>query len=265
MKISKIFHLDKTQYELDFVDIDPSIDTPLFLDPYYISKCDFPFAVNAHATLRSYFEFLLALLRSKKLRQAEELFSHLGENNDVCLGMSRGKPSGHGMGPEDTTAIFKELLKSRAVKTGIMADIEDFRIFVPNVDKDKVSDMTANIIRKHLIEYTKEQCELHGIQLTLSVPSGMYWDAKRRMWNNQYTERLVVEEKPILLVPKRIVSFTDKYTPFEYKQHFVLNFLQHENLKLHTSLVRKYKNGEEYVTKKKYLRKRRYNRQGIPC
>ena len=71
MKISKIFHLDKTQYELDFVDIDPSIDTPLFLDPYYISKCDFPFAVNAHATLRSYFEFLLALLRSKKLRQAD--------------------------------------------------------------------------------------------------------------------------------------------------------------------------------------------------
>lgn len=250
MKISKIFSLNKTQYELDFVDIDPSVDTPLFLDPYYISKCDFPFAIGAHATLRSYFEFLLALLRGKKVRQAEELFSHLGENNDVCLGMSRGKPNGHGMGPEDTAAIFKELLTSRAVRTGVMEDIEDFRIFVPNVDKDKVSDMTANIIRRHLIEYTKEQCELHGIPLTPSVPSGMYWDAQNRMWDNQYTERLVVEGKPILLVPKRIVSFTDKYTPSEYKQHFVLNFLQHENLQLHTSLVRKYKNGEEYVTKK---------------
>ena len=250
MKISKIFSLNKTQYELDFVDIDPSVDTPLFLDPYYISKCDFPFAIDAHATLRSYFEFLLALLRGKKVRQAEELFSYLGENNDVCLGMSRGKPNGHGMGPEDTAAIFKELLTSRAVRTGVMEDIEDFRIFVPNVDKDKVSDMTANIIRRHLIEYTKEQCELHGIPLTPSVPSGMYWDAQNRMWDNQYTERLVVEEKPILLVPKRIVSFTDKYTPSQYKQHFVLNFLQHENLQLHTSLVRKYKNGEEYVTKK---------------
>ena len=142
------------------------------------------------------------------------------------------------MGPEDTAAIFKELLTSRAVKTGIMEDIEDFRIFVPNVDKDKVSDMTANIIRRHLIEYTKEQCELHGIPLTPSVPSGMYWDAQKRMWDNQYIERLVVEGRPILLVPKRIVSFTDKYTPSEYKQHFVLNFLQHENLQLHTKAAR---------------------------
>ena len=51
-------------------------------------------------------------------------------------------------------------------------------------------------------------------------------------------------------MPKRIVSFTDKYTSTEYRQHFVLNFLQNENLRLQTSLVQKYKNGEEYVTKK---------------
>lgn len=217
MKISKLFNLEKSQYELDFVDIDPDIDTPLFLDPYYISKCDFPFAAEAHRTIRSYFEFLLALLKGKKHQRAEELFSYLGESNDICMGMSTGMPSGHGMGPEDTKAIFAQLLKSRAIKTGIMEDIEDFRIFVPNVDKDKVSDMTANIIKIHLIQYTIEQCELHGIPLTQNVPSGMFWDPDKRLWDNLYVPRLVINEKPILLVPKRIVSFTDKYTPNEYR------------------------------------------------
>ena len=129
MKISKIFNLGKTQYELDFVDIDPNIDTRLFLDPYFISRCDFPFAIEAHATLRSYFEFLLALLRGNNIKKAEEVFSYLGETNDVCLGMSHGKPRGHGMGPSDTEVIFEQLLKSRAISSGVMEDIEDFRRF----------------------------------------------------------------------------------------------------------------------------------------
>lgn len=250
MRISKQFGLNKSQYELDFVDIDPAIDTPLFLDPYFISKCDFPFAYEAHSTLKSYFDFLLALLRSGEISQAEELFSYLGESNDVCMGMSRGRPQGRGMGPEDTEAIFKELLKSHAIKSGVMEDIEDFRIFVPNVDKDKVSDMTANIIKRHLIEYTIDQCNLHNIPLFDNVPSGMYWDSKKLNWNNKYTQRLVIDERPILLVPKRIVSYADKYTSNEYRQHFILNYLQNENLRLQTSLVKKYKDGRKYVTKK---------------
>ena len=81
VKISELFDLKKSQYELDFVDINPDIDTPLFLDPYYISKCEFPFAVCAYESIRSYFEFLLALLKGKRIEQARELFSHLGESN----------------------------------------------------------------------------------------------------------------------------------------------------------------------------------------
>lgn len=250
MKISKLYNLNKTQCELDFVDIDPNSDVPLFLDPYYISKCEFPFAISAYESIRSYFEYLFALLRGNKKRQAEELFSFLGENNEICMGMSYGKPQGHGMGPKDTDKIFKELIQSKALHSGLMEDIEDFRIFVPNVDKDKVSDMVANIIKLQLIEYTKQQCELHNIPLKKNVPSGMYWDKKNKRWDNKYVDRLVIKDKPILLVPKRIVSYSDKYTTQEYKQHFVLNYLQNEHLSLGTSLVQKRKNGNKYVTKK---------------
>lgn len=156
------------------------------------------------------------------------------------------------MGPTDASKILKSLKDSPALRTGIMEDIEDFRIFVDNVDKDKISDMTANIIKKQLIEYTQAQCVVWGIGLTPSVPSGYYWDRAIQSWNNIYTEMLVVDNRKILLVPKRIVSFSTEYTPQKYMQHFVLNFMQHEQLRLNGPLVqtRKDKKRTPYVTKK---------------
>lgn len=250
MKISQHFSLNKTQYELDFIDIDTDKDTPLFLDPYYISKCDFPFAREAHNSLRTFFEYLLLLLKNNKIQKAKEIFSYLGESNDICLGMSKGHPEGKGMGPTDAIKIFEQLKDSKALASGIMEDIEDLRLFVPNIDKDKVSDMTANIVRKQLLKYTHEQCELLGIPLQDNVPSGNYWNSKTLQWEQEYTYRLIVNEKPILLVPKRIVTFSSKYTSSDYRQHCVLNFLQSNHLKINSNLVQKRNNGDRFVTKK---------------
>ncbi len=252
MKISRLFGIQKTQHELDFVDVDIDVDTPLFLDPYFIAKNDFPIALDAHLSLRSYFECLLCALREQRIDEARDLFSYLGESNEICLGFSKTKPQGKGMGPSDATRIFKSLRESYALHTGIMEDIEDFRIFVENVDKDKMSDMTANIIKKQLIEYTQSQCRLWGIPLTPDTPSGYFWESTTQSWENHYTDMLVADGRKILLVPKRIVSFSTEYTPSQYTQHFVLNFLQNEQLRLNGPLVqrRKDKSGTEYVTKK---------------
>ena len=42
LKISEVLNLNKSQFELDFIDIDIENDIPLFIDPVYISKANTP-------------------------------------------------------------------------------------------------------------------------------------------------------------------------------------------------------------------------------
>lgn len=258
MNISEYFQLGKTQYELDFIDINLSSDIPLFIDPYYLGTCEFPWAVDANRTLENFFSLLLTYLQSEQYDEAHYIFSHLHEPNETRLGLSKNKPQGRGVGPKDTERIFENLLRSKAIKSGVVEDIEDFRIFVPGIDKDKMSDLTTNIIKKHLVDYTINQCKLWNIPLSAEVPSGFYWDRNNQKWKNDYVETLVIDGQKILFVPKRIASYSKEYTPQKYLQHFVLNFLQDEHLSKDSHLVQVRRNRKgviikKYVTKKSIL------------
>ncbi|AUD05950.1 PTS lactose/cellobiose transporter subunit IIA [Spirosoma pollinicola] len=249
MKISDHFSLKKTQAELDFVDIDTKADLPIFLDPFFLSIRNDNWSIEATLTLRSFFQQLIDLIRENNFEDAKILFQNLHEPNSTCLGMSKGNPSGNGVGEGDTVNIYESLLESKAIQTGLIQDIEDNILFVDKFGKDKLSDMTTNIIKKHLIDYTQSQCNLHSIPLTAGVPSGYFWSRQENDWVAEHTNMLIIDNKPILLISKGVVSFSKAYTPDKYMTHFVLNFLQNEHLKLNSALVKKRKNGTRYVTK----------------
>lgn len=89
------------------------------------------------------------------------------------------------------------------------------------------------------------------IPLIDSVPSGSYWDERNLCWTNIYSKMLVADGHKFILVPKRLVSYSKEYTSEKYTQHFVLNFLQNEQLRMNTSLIKeRVKSKEKYVTKK---------------
>ncbi len=133
-------------------------------------------------------------------------------------------------------------------------------MFVNQFDKDKLSDMTTNIIRRHLINYTINQCRLHSIPLVDGIASGMYWNPQYLRWEAEHLPHLVINHQKILLVPKAIVSFKKEYTAQKYYQHFVLNFLQNEHLRLNSALVQQRANGVKYVTKKSIAERNPYSK-----
>jgi hypothetical protein len=250
MKISQLFELEKSQAELDFIDIDTKRDTPLFLDPFFLSKRSDPWSMRATRALQSFFQTLIDLIKAEKKSEARKLFEHLHEPNATCLGLSSADPEGKGVGSGDSEKIFINLINSKAIQSGLLQDIEDNILFVENFGKDKLSDMTTNIIKKHLIEYTQNQCQLHGVPLTANIVSGYFWNTESQQWDTEYTDMLVVEDRPILLIPKGIVSFSKEYTPGRYYRHFILNFLQKQALDIKSALIRHYRDGTPYVNKK---------------
>jgi hypothetical protein len=224
------------------------------LDPYFLGQRTDDWSVAASRTIRDFFQRFLTLIRAGKEAEAYDLFTHLNEPNETRLGLSRGRPQGRGVGAGDSKLIFESLKKSKAVQSGLVEDLEDCRLFVDGIDKDKTSDMVTNIIRKHLLEYTQSQCRNFGISLT-TAPTGFMWDPSTHQWTTGYDEMLIVNGQSILMVPKAVVSYSEAYTPQRYHQHFILNFLQHEQLRLGTALVerRVLKNGDvkRFVTKKR--------------
>jgi hypothetical protein len=249
VRISQHFKTGKQQPELDFVDIDVNADIPLFLDPYFLANRIDQWSLKASSTIRNYFQTLIDKLR-KDDNSASGLLSWLHEPNETCLGLSKGRPRGRGVGKYDIANLYASLSKSKAVKTGVVSDIEDCHIFVDGVGKDKLSDMTTGIIRRHLIDYTQNQAKLNGIPLTNGVPSGYFWDTSLGRWNNIHTEMLIINNRKILLVPKGVVSFSSGYTPEKYYNKFILEYLQNDFQSLRPVLIQERKDGTKYVTKK---------------
>ncbi len=186
MRISRHFVLNAEQPELNFVDIDVAKDTRLFIDPYLLASSEDPWSIEASGTIKSFFGFFLGLLYGGEREAARELFDQLHEPNETCLGMSRKKPQGRGVGEQDAQRIFDSLAESQAARTGLLHDLEDCRVFVKGIGKDKASDMSTNIIRRHLIEYTIDQCRIWDMPLRSDSPSGFCWNADNRSWETGY-------------------------------------------------------------------------------
>jgi hypothetical protein len=95
---SEAFNLPVGHAGLDFVDIDLSTDMPLFIDPYAIQIRQDHWSDQCGDHIRSFFNTLLDALRADDRGRAAHLLSHLHEPNETHFGVSRGAPSGRGVG-----------------------------------------------------------------------------------------------------------------------------------------------------------------------
>lgn len=184
---SQAFRLNKTQAELDFVDVPLHTDISLFLDPFALSQRVDRWSQECHATLLGFFQRVVDSIRSRRHEEARELLSHLREPNETRLGLSSGRPQGTGIGNFQADQIYEALRDSAAVATGFLSSLEECELMIDGIGRDKISDLTTNVIRGHLVEYTAQQCRLHDVPLQ-SVPIASRFDRNRMEWLSGYVD-----------------------------------------------------------------------------
>ena len=256
-RFSDYYKLGKSQYELDFVDVPINRgDVPLFIDPYVISKRPDLWSFECHNMIVSYFQEIVNSIRGNREDDTMRLLDGLHEPNQTRFGLSVGEnPRGRGIGRGQARFLYFALSESTAVRTGFIKDLEECELLIEGIGRDKISDITTNIIRHKLIEYTQEQCDLLGVPVRRVTGGGAIWDRENKEWKEEYTDLPMCHGKSIILVPRSIARRSTELDNAEYYRHFVLEHIQREHLSANSSLVRTLKGGIKRPPYKKDLEK----------
>ncbi len=255
-RFSEYFSIGLTQHEIDFVDISTDIDTSVYVDPYAIEIRNDVWSSTASDYLRTFFSEVLEALRKGSDSKARHLMSHLKEPRETCLGVSRSGSGGRGIGDIQAKQLIDAIKKSQAFETGLLSDLSEMSLYIEGVDRDKVSDLTTNVIRKLLVNYTQEQCQLFGIE-TKPYSGPPMWNNERKDWESRFIELPYIGEQAIILVSKYIVRRKLSLDSQEFYNKQITDFLVAEHERANSSLAKtiKKKQGKRIIEEKKVYKK----------
>lgn len=239
---SEHFSLNKTQDELDFLDIYANQDIPLFLDPYGISAMGSKWGQECESQIATYFQYLIDSIQKGDKRTIQKLLNALHEVNEVSLGYSANQPEGRGIGPKQAKEIQQAFENSQAAKSGDIKDIADCALLIPGINRDKISDITANILKRELILFTQKQCKIYSIPMK-KVAVNNAFDYNTFSFTSFYTELPVINEKAKILLPLSSVRQDPQLSKEKYYRNFVLEYLKAEHSHAGDSLAVVLKNG----------------------
>lgn len=248
--LSTALSLGASQTFLDFVDVPVNRDIPLFADPFPLTCFPSGWAKRANNQIIDFFSEVLELVQQQKRSQVIELLSAPGEAADAHFGYSMRTSSRRGIGKIKAEKMAHALFKSEAAHTGLLTSLSELDLFVDGIADDNISDLTLNILRHLLIEYTESQLDNLDIEGTLIVNAGFGWDHERKQWSPGRGRFPICDNERILLVPKFLVRRKVALNPQNFYQHWMLNYIVREHESLGTSFVKVFKNGKRRVLKK---------------
>ncbi len=243
-KFTEYFKLPEGRY--DFLDIYAYQDIPLFLDPFGLSAMRDTWSKECENQIATYFQYLLDSINRGDKKTVAKLLNALHEVDEIALGYSANQPSGRGIGKVQAMEIQSAFESSEAAKSGDIKDIADCALLIPGISRDKISDITANILKKKLIEFTQTQCKNHNIPVSRVAVNNAF-DFKEFNFISYYADLPVINGRAKILLPIHSVRRDPELSKDKYYRNFVLEFLRSEHEHAGDALATVMKNGSVTV------------------
>lgn len=205
-RLHQVMRLSISQAEVDFVIPDLVADLPLCIDPFLMFKSRDASLREYHNKLVSLFNEGIRLFRDGKTADLARLID-FPEVNEIGFGYSEGRIRGSGLGEQINSLLTNLLIECEPLQDRGLKHIEELQLISIGVGADRVSDITANILKQYLIEYTQRQAEVWGIPLSSTMPIRHAFDFASWDWVDGYYDlpRNPLSGGPLLLVPRRMV------------------------------------------------------------
>lgn len=226
MRFDRAFDLELNRFEVDFHIPDLSQDARLAIDPFLMFKSRHDRLIGWHERLLSYWEHVLDLIRDGSVDAAKSVLLN-PEPVEVRLGYTSEGAGGSGIGPEIAAEIVEVVSSNERLLERGLRHLEELQLYSVGIGADRLSDLTANVLKSDLVRYTAEQADLWNIPLVEGVGLKHGWDHENRDWVELVAPLPVDPETgaPILVVPRRVLRRLPWINYEDFRDHYLLGFL----------------------------------------
>lgn len=188
-------------------------DTQLFVDPFLIYAEMSGFWAGAGDQVAEYFQRGFELLaghhdnpNSLQYKKTIELML-FPEPQEFGLGYVSSGTGGSGTGDGFSERIVSTM--ALAIELGLqeLRRFEELGVLVDRIGRDRISDITCNILKPMFIEYTQDVCREHDIPMQEVPVEHSVFDGLRRRWTKGLHELPInpANDQAIILTPKRFL------------------------------------------------------------
>lgn len=232
MLFSEKYNIEK-YWEKEWFNPVLETDVPLFIDPYLIENSDIPEFKNGRQKLNNFFKEVIKKIvdyhakdQKKKVFEIMKKVLIFPEVYQLCLGYSLDT-KGSGTGGKFASDVFHAIVdyvQELGMDETNFTHLEILTFFSKGIAHDGISDITANILKEEIVQYTQRICKENKIPLTKMPVTHLKFNYDTFLWEDSYIDLPLNPHtnEAIFLIPK---VFLRRSPTLEYSEfcRFLIN------------------------------------------